>query len=290
MLRVNPYTRKTPYFSFFLLNYLAYDILMPLTNDPNKVVFEWFDNEYARRNDRWTVRCLEEEQARLYRDGKIVENIQNSGMINIKKFASRGLFRGKAELDVMKFWTGPMKLQYDIKTMTKDSIPISGYCIIDVGVNNPTLFKRMKGSSLRSERAMMQPDLHHKVATEDDVSEVVEDSITFVIRDLIGVTPAMFLRSWQNEFSRDKTATTSGFGLEECGVKLLNQYPEFATFGLYARKFSFIVNEMPTDAMVREESLDLAKAELKHDYEMKVLSYAERYQERLEIINNTRDE
>lgn len=262
----------------------------PLTNDPNKVVFEWFDNEYAHDNSRWTVRCLEEEQARLYKDGVVVEKIQDSGMINIKRSKSRGFLRGKAELDVMKFWTGPMKLRYDIRTMTKDRIPVSGYCIVDVGVNNPALFKRMKGSSLRSERAMIQPDPHHKIATEDDVSEVVEDSITFVVRDIVGVTPAMLLRNWQNEFSRDKTSTASGFGLEECGVKLLNQYPEFATFGLYARKFSFIVDEMPTDVMVREQSLDLAKAELEHEYEMMVLRYATDYQKELEKINNTRDE
>ena len=262
---------------------------MALTNDPNKVVFEWFDDEYARRYNKWTVRCLEEEQARLYKDGTLTEEIQDSGMIDIKKHASRGFLRGKAELDVIKYWYGPMKLQYDIKTMTKDRISVSGYCIVDVGVKNPALFKRMKNSSLRSERAMIHPDPNHKIATEDDVSEIVEDAITFVVRDLIGVTPAILLRYWQDEFSRDKTSTSSGFGMEECGVKLLNQYPDFATFGLYARKFSFIIDEMPIDVMVRENTLSLAKVELAHEYDMMVISYAERYQERLEALNRIKD-
>ena len=251
-------------------------------NDSRRRVFEWYDDYYIRGTKQWTLRCDSEETAMIYQDGELREKVADNKVVDLKKYSQKGLI-GKSDIVVFRYHTDNMMVGYDFKSRSLDQQPITGRCTVNLGVNNPEMFNRLKNHAVATDRLLSDYTGHRKVVMESDLADLVSDAVLSVVNDVINITSVryMFERRTRRMIEMTGGDPTHG-GLQEN----------------YAREFIFEFDPNIYDSIVeRDTRYELEKgsenkrkqldAESEHNLNKLLLDYALEFEKKMN--NSTRD-
>ena len=267
-------------------------------NDSGRRVFEWYDDYYIRGTKQWTLRCDSEETAVIYQDGELREKVADNKVVDLKKYSKKGLI-GKSDIVVFRYHTDNMMVGYDFKSRSLDQQPITGRCTVNLGVNKPEMFNRLKNHAVATDRLLSDYTGHRKVVMESDLADLVSDAVLSVVNDVINITSVRYMFERRTSRMIEMTGgDPSHGGLQENCVKLLNYKPTMGDYGLYAREFIFEFDPNIYDSIVeRDTRYELEKgsenkrkqldAESEHNLNKLLLDYALEFEKKMN--NSTKD-